>query len=169
MKFQILQSSEWFLFDFQYDFFEKVTDAWVSELSSPLGSKIGPVSRTIFSHIWWIFIYFLKSVPEFGHLFRSIFWTHRRTWFWIWMCPKERVFLKNCAIFFEKNGWLGAPSWPKIGFVSGASLGHVLQVSFWLCWRVFCRARAQDHFQSHFPGREPHCGIAANSMWQKIS
>ena len=169
MKFQILQSSEWFLFDFQYDFFEKVTDAWVSELSSPLGSKIGPVSRTIFSHIWWIFIYFLISVPEFGHLFRSIFWTHQITWFWSWMCPKEGVFLKNCGFFFRKNDWLSAPSWPKIGFVSGASLGHVLQVSFWLCWRVFCRARAQDHFQSHFPGREPHCGIAANSMWQKIS
>ena len=89
MKFQILQSFEWFFWFLKNVFFRKVTGAWVSELSSPLGSNLEPVSGTIFSHICWISIYFLKGVPEFGPGFKFIFWSHRRAWFWTWMCPKE--------------------------------------------------------------------------------
>ena len=64
--------------NFENLFFRKGDGRLSVRIEFALGVKIGPVSRTIFSHIWWIAIYFLKGVPEFGHVFKSIFWPHRR-------------------------------------------------------------------------------------------
>ena len=166
MKFQISQSFELF-FRFLKIFFWKGDGRLSVRIGFALGVKIGPLSRTIFSHVSWISIYFLKGVPEFGHVFGFIFWSHRRTWFWIWVCPKKTRFFEKMCIFFRKNGWLGAPWGPKIRFTSGANLSHVLHVSFESCRRVLYRVPGRGRFWSRLQGPEPEQVTVTNSTWQK--
>ena len=98
-----------------------MTGAWVSELSSPLGSKSDPSA----GHVSWISIYFLIGVPEVGYVFGFIFWFHRRAWFWIWVCSKKQDFFKKCAFSFEKMVDYARPGDQKL-----SSSGGLIWVTF---------------------------------------
>ena len=166
MKFQISQSFELF-FRFLKIFFEKVTDAWVSELGSLSGSKSDPSAGPFLVTFRGFLYTFLKACLNSGTFLGPFFGPTGEPDFGFGCVQKKQDFLKKCAFFFRKNGWLGAPWGPKIRFTSGANLSHVLHVSFESCRRVLYRVPGRGRFWSRLQGPEPEQVTVTNSTWQK--
>ena len=100
---------------FKRIFLENVTGAWVSELSSPSGSKSEPSA----GHVSWITIYFLIGVPELGHLFGFIFLVPPESLILDLGVSKKQDFFKKCAFSFEKMVDYARPGDQKLSSSGG--------------------------------------------------
>ena len=167
MKFQISQSFDLFFRFLKFFFLEKVTDAWVSELGSLSGSKSDPSAGPFLVTFRGFLYTFLKACLNSGTFLGPFFGPTGEPDFGFGCVQKKQDFLKKCAFFFRKNGWLGAPWGPKIRFTSGANLSHVLHVSFESCRRVLYRVPGRGRFWSRLQGPEPEQVTVTNSTWQK--
>ena len=77
-----------------------MTGAWVSELSSPSGSKSDPSA----GHVSWISIYFLIGVPQLGHVLGLFLGSTGELDFGSECVPKNKIFSKNMHFLSKK--WL---------------------------------------------------------------
>ena len=77
-----------------------MTGAWVSELSSPSGSKSDPSA----GHVSWISIYFLIGVPELGNVLGSFFSSTEGLDFGSGCVQKNKIFSEN--VYFLSKKWL---------------------------------------------------------------
>ena len=74
----------------------------MSELSSPLGSKLGPSAGPFLVTFGGFLYTFLKACLNSGPVLSSFFGPTGELDFGRGCVQKNRLFLKNCAVFFEK-------------------------------------------------------------------
>ena len=104
MKFQILQSFELFFRILKIYFLEKVTGAWVSELSSPLGSKLDPSAGPFLVTFGGLLYTFLKACLNLGTFLSPFFGPTGDLDFGFGCVQKNEFFEKLCNFFRKK--WL---------------------------------------------------------------